>query len=89
MISFGGSTRAGRLISKNAADTIKVCLELGGKGGNIVFSDVSNAVRDGVRNIMSNSGRHVMHLQECLLKNQYIKEQLKKLKMKQIKLKLI
>ena len=40
MISFTGSTRAGKLISKNAADTIKrVCLELGGKGGNIVFSD--------------------------------------------------
>ena len=32
MISFTGSTRAGKLISKNAADTIKrVCLELGGK----------------------------------------------------------
>ena len=59
MISFTGSTRAGRLISKNAADTVKrVCLELGGKGGNIVFSDAyPNAVRDGVRNIMSNSGQ--------------------------------
>ena len=33
MVSFTGSTRAGRLITKNAADTIKrVCLELGGKG---------------------------------------------------------
>ena len=40
MVSFTGSTRAGRLISKNAAETIKrVCLELGGKGGNIVFAD--------------------------------------------------
>ena len=59
MISFTGSTRAGRLISKNAADTIKrVCLELGGKGGNIVFADsYSNAVRDGIRNVMSNSGQ--------------------------------
>ncbi len=59
MISFTGSTRAGKLISKNAADTIKrVCLELGGKGGNIVFSDSQpNAVREGVRNIMSNSGQ--------------------------------
>jgi len=38
MISFTGSTRAGKLISINAADTIKrVCLELGGKGGNIVL----------------------------------------------------
>ncbi len=59
MISFTGSTRAGKLISKNAADTIKrVCLELGGKGGNIIFSDSHpDAVREGVRNIMSNSGQ--------------------------------
>ena len=59
MVSFTGSTRAGRLISKNAAETIKrVCLELGGKGGNIVFADsYPNAVRDGIRNVMSNSGQ--------------------------------
>ena len=59
MISFTGSTRAGRLISKNASETIKrVCLELGGKGGNIVFADsYPNAVRDGIRNVMSNSGQ--------------------------------
>jgi len=59
MISFTGSTRAGKLITKNAADTTKrVCLELGGKGGNIVFADsYPNAVRDGIRNVMSNSGQ--------------------------------
>ena len=59
MVSFTGSTRAGKLIQKNAADTIKkVTLELGGKGGNIVFADsYPDAVRDGVRNIMSNSGQ--------------------------------
>tara|TARA_B100000965_G_scaffold204676_1_gene170834 strand:+ start:307 stop:1737 length:1431 start_codon:yes stop_codon:yes gene_type:complete len=59
MISFTGSTRAGKLITKNAASTIKrVCLELGGKGGNIVFADsYPNAVRDGIRNVMSNSGQ--------------------------------
>ncbi len=59
MISFTGSTRAGKLISKNAAETIKrVCLELGGKGGNIVFADSNtDAVRQGVRNVMSNSGQ--------------------------------
>ena len=47
------------MISKNAAETIKrVCLELGGKGGNIVFADsYPNAVRDGIRNVMSNSGQ--------------------------------
>jgi len=59
MISFTGSTRAGKLISKNAADTIKrVCLELGGKGANIIFADSHpSAVRDGIRNVMSNSGQ--------------------------------
>jgi aldehyde dehydrogenase (NAD+) len=59
LVSFTGSTRAGRLISKNASETIKrVCLELGGKGGNIVFADsYPNAVRDGIRNVMSNSGQ--------------------------------
>ena len=59
MVSFTGSTRAGRLITKNAAETIKrVCLELGGKGGNIVFADAyPEAVRDGIRNVMSNSGQ--------------------------------
>ena len=59
LVSFTGSTRAGKLILKNGAETIKkVCLELGGKGGNIVFADsYSNAVRDGIRNVMSNSGQ--------------------------------
>ena len=59
MVSFTGSTRAGRLITKNSADTIKrVCLELGGKGGNIVFADShSDAVREGISNVMSNSGQ--------------------------------
>ena len=59
LVSFTGSTRAGKLILKNGAETIKkVCLELGGKGGNIVFADsYPNAVRDGIRNVMSNSGQ--------------------------------
>ena len=59
MVSFTGSTRAGRLITKNSADTVKrVCLELGGKGGNIVFADSHpDAVRDGIINVMSNSGQ--------------------------------
>ena len=59
MVSFTGSTRAGKLITKNSADTIKrVCLELGGKGGNIIFADsYPDAVKDGVKNIMSNSGQ--------------------------------
>jgi aldehyde dehydrogenase (NAD+) len=40
MMSFTGSTRAGKAISKDAADTIKrVTLELGGKSPNLVFAD--------------------------------------------------
>jgi aldehyde dehydrogenase (NAD+) len=40
MISFTGSTRAGRAISLAAAPTLKrVTLELGGKGANIIFAD--------------------------------------------------
>ena len=59
MISFTGSTRAGRLITKNSAETIKkVCLELGGKGANIVFADAGEkAIRNGVRRVFNNSGQ--------------------------------
>lgn len=59
MISFTGSTRAGILISKNAADTIKrVSLELGGKGANIIFADAdAKAVTRGVRHCFNNSGQ--------------------------------
>jgi len=59
MISFTGSTRAGRLITKHAADTIKkVCLELGGKGANIVFSDADEkAIKRGVQRVFNNSGQ--------------------------------
>jgi aldehyde dehydrogenase (NAD+) len=59
MISFTGSTRAGRLISKAAAETLKqVRLELGGKGANVVFADAAdNAVEKGVRHCMNNSGQ--------------------------------
>ncbi|KAL7555641.1 hypothetical protein ACA910_018315 [Epithemia clementina (nom. ined.)] len=43
MVSFTGSTRAGVLVSKAAADTFKkVTLELGGKGANLVFDDVGD-----------------------------------------------
>jgi len=42
MVSFTGSTRAGAQVSKAAADTFKkVTLELGGKGANIVFDDIT------------------------------------------------
>ncbi|MBP0440318.1 aldehyde dehydrogenase family protein [Tianweitania sediminis] len=59
MISFTGSTRAGRAISRTAAETLKrVTLELGGKGANLVFADADDgAVERGVRHMMQNSGQ--------------------------------
>ncbi len=59
MVSFTGSTRAGRLISINAADTLKrVHLELGGKGANILFADADEkAVKRGVLHMMNNTGQ--------------------------------
>ena len=59
MVSFTGSTRAGTLISKAAADTLKrVHLELGGKGANVVFADADDkAIKRGVLHMMNNSGQ--------------------------------
>ncbi len=59
MVSFTGSTRAGRAISRAAADTLKrVTLELGGKGANLVFADADpEAVRRGVLHCFENSGQ--------------------------------
>ncbi len=59
MISFTGSTRAGKAISKAAAETLKrVTLELGGKGANLIFADADErAVERGVRHCFNNSGQ--------------------------------
>ncbi len=59
MISFTGSTRAGKAISRTAADTLKrVVLELGGKGANIIFEDADeDAVRRGVISCFNNAGQ--------------------------------
>ncbi|MCB1384415.1 MAG: aldehyde dehydrogenase family protein [Nitratireductor sp.] len=60
MVSFTGSTRAGKLISKAAADTIKrVTLELGGKSPNLVFADcdLEERVTASVNECMFNTGQ--------------------------------
>jgi len=60
MVSFTGSTQAGRAITKASADTIKrVSLELGGKSANIIFddADLQKAVSGGVKNCFGNSGQ--------------------------------
>lgn len=60
MVSFTGSTRAGILVAKAAADGVKrVAQELGGKSPNIIFedADLERAVSYGVKNMMSNTGQ--------------------------------
>lgn len=61
VVSFTGSTRAGRLVARAAADGIKrVTQELGGKSANIILDDVddfSSAVASGVMRCMGNSGQ--------------------------------
>ncbi|MBC7314289.1 MAG: aldehyde dehydrogenase family protein, partial [Rhizobium sp.] len=60
MVSFTGSTRAGIIVAKTAADTVKrVAQELGGKSANIILpdADLERAVRKGVRGCFGNSGQ--------------------------------
>src|SRR5210317_627680 len=60
MMSFTGSTRAGKAVTRDAAETIKrVTLELGGKSPNIVFSDcdLEERVAASVDECMFNSGQ--------------------------------
>ena len=60
MMSFTGSTRAGALVTKGAAETVKrVTLELGGKSPNIIFADADlpRSIRRGVNHCMENTGQ--------------------------------
>ena len=60
MMSFTGSTRAGVMVAKSAADTVKrVTQELGGKSANIILpdADLEKAVRQGVEACFSNTGQ--------------------------------
>src|SRR5206468_12365285 len=60
MVSFTGSTRAGKRVSELGAQTIKrVALELGGKSANVILDDADfeRAVSTGVSNCYMNSGQ--------------------------------
>ena len=60
MVSFTGSTRAGKRVSEVAAQTIKrVHLELGGKSPNVILedADIEKAVTAGVGGCYLNSGQ--------------------------------
>lgn len=60
MVSFTGSTRAGIIVAKTAADTVKrVSQELGGKSPNIILpdADFATAIAKGVQGCFGNSGQ--------------------------------
>ena len=60
MVSFTGSTRAGILVAKAAADTVKrVTQELGGKSANIILddADLPSAIGGGMMGCAMNSGQ--------------------------------
>ncbi|RLL63873.1 aldehyde dehydrogenase family protein [Paenirhodobacter hankyongi] len=60
MVSFTGSTRAGIIVARTAAETVKrVAQELGGKSPNLVLpdADLEKAVREGTIGVMNNTGQ--------------------------------
>jgi acyl-CoA reductase-like NAD-dependent aldehyde dehydrogenase len=60
MVSFTGSTRAGKRVAELAAKDVKrVTLELGGKSANLILddADLEKAVRTGVNHCFLNSGQ--------------------------------
>jgi acyl-CoA reductase-like NAD-dependent aldehyde dehydrogenase len=70
MISFTGSTRAGRRVSELAAGTVKkVALELGGKSANVILddADLERAVADGIAKCFINSGQTCSALTRMLV----------------------
>jgi aldehyde dehydrogenase (NAD+) len=73
MVSFTGSTRAGKAVAAAAAGTLKrVALELGGKSANILLDDLDDAafesaVRDGVGKAYLNQGQTCTALTRMLV----------------------
>ena len=73
MVSFTGSTRAGRRVAQLGAETIKkVALELGGKSANVLLDDLdeagfAKAVGDGVGKAFLNSGQTCSALTRMLV----------------------
>ena len=82
MISFTGSTRAGALISQNAASDFKrVSLELGGKGANIIFEDADpGAIEWGALRCFKNSGQSCNAPTRMLIEKSHYNQAVEKLK---------
>ena len=77
MVSFTGSTRAGRRVSELAAATVKpVAMELGGKSPNVILddADLEQAVPDGVSKCFLNSGQTCSALTRMLVPRQRLAE---------------
>jgi aldehyde dehydrogenase (NAD+) len=77
MVSFTGSTRAGRRVSEVAAATVKrVALELGGKSANVLLEDAdfARAVPDGVAKCYANSGQTCSALTRMLVPRERLAE---------------
>jgi aldehyde dehydrogenase (NAD+) len=70
MVSFTGSTRAGKRVSELAANSVKrVALELGGKSANVILDDANfeKAVKSGVGACYFNSGQTCSALTRMLV----------------------
>jgi acyl-CoA reductase-like NAD-dependent aldehyde dehydrogenase len=77
MISFTGSTRAGKRVAEIASQSVKrVALELGGKSANIVLedADLQQAVTDGISKCFLNSGQTCSALTRMLVPRERLPE---------------
>jgi aldehyde dehydrogenase (NAD+) len=77
MVSFTGSTRAGKRVSELAAATVKpVAMELGGKSPNVILddADLARAVPDGVAKCFLNSGQTCSALTRMLVPREKLAE---------------
>ena len=82
MISFTGSTRAGILVAKNAADTVKrVHQELGGKSPNIILpgTPLDMALPGGAGGVLLNSGQSCIAPTRFLVHRSQYEEAIEKL----------
>jgi acyl-CoA reductase-like NAD-dependent aldehyde dehydrogenase len=78
MVSFTGSTRAGKLVSNGACETVKrVALELGGKSPYVILpdtTDMQQAVINGVGKCYLNSGQTCSALTRMLVPRERLPE---------------
>jgi acyl-CoA reductase-like NAD-dependent aldehyde dehydrogenase len=77
IVSFTGSTKAGRRVSELAAETVKtVTMELGGKSPNLILddADLAKAVPDGVAKCFLNSGQTCSALTRMLVPREMLGE---------------